>query len=205
MAEQAINTIYLLGEQPDAMCSEMLKHLTANVFATPPSSSLDQPTADAVMDQDEDSSSTLPSTPLKSKSLIPDTPFTGGAFEPEPTPMPQRKHSDSLVPGESMMGTQMSLGSQEMRDDSATPVPTTPAEGVANGLGERDNGKSKEDSAPAFKLAQLVFAVGHVAVKHIVYLELVEREFKRRKDANAKGQSRSLWPLLSSEVLRCEI
>ena len=43
------------------------------------------------------------------------------------------------------------------------------------------------------RLAQLVFAVGHVALKQIVYLELVEREFKRRKafrDADGSGESR---------------
>lgn len=50
-----------------------------------------------------------------------------------------------------------------------------------------------EDGATAFHLAQLVFVVGHVAIKHIVYLELVEREFKRRKDETAKGASVA-WP-----------
>lgn len=36
--------------------------------------------------------------------------------------------------------------------------------------------------ASSFELGQLIFLVGHVALKHIVYLELVERELKRRKD-----------------------
>ena len=66
MAEQAINTIYLLGEQPDLLCSDMLKHLTANVFITPPS---DLPNPDGSgMGMDADSSATLPSTPLKNHS-----------------------------------------------------------------------------------------------------------------------------------------
>lgn len=43
--------------------------------------------------------------------------------------------------------------------------------------------------ASSFRIAQMVFVVGHVALKHIVYLELVEREFKRRKDEKAKGKS----------------
>jgi condensin complex subunit 1 len=46
----------------------------------------------------------------------------------------------------------------------------------------------KSDEVGAFALAQLLFVVGHVALKHIVYLELVEREFKRRKDEKAKGE-----------------
>ena len=183
MAEQAINTIYLLGEQPDLLCSDMLKHLTANVFITPPS---DLPNPDGSgMGMDEDSSATLPSTPLKNRSLMPETPFTVGAFEPEPTP--------SQVPA-----SQMSLDNLEQRDESATPVPNSA------GLDGLDGGKGESgDTAPAFKLAQLVFAVGHTAVKHIVYLELVEREFKRRKDANAKGTSVFWSRRTSYERLRC--
>ncbi|KZT06979.1 uncharacterized protein LAESUDRAFT_652146 [Laetiporus sulphureus 93-53] len=45
------------------------------------------------------------------------------------------------------------------------------------------NAQSEEnkDTSDAFVLSQLLFVVGHVAIKHIVYLELVEREWKRQK------------------------
>ncbi|KAJ6577303.1 non-SMC mitotic condensation complex subunit 1-domain-containing protein [Mycena capillaripes] len=54
------------------------------------------------------------------------------------------------------------------------------------------------DVGDAFELSQLLFVVGHVAIKHIVYLELVEREWKRQKDekdgaekqANSKAKER---------------
>ncbi|KAK7032919.1 condensin complex subunit 1 [Favolaschia claudopus] len=54
------------------------------------------------------------------------------------------------------------------------------------------------DVGDAFELSQLLFVVGHVAIKHIVYLELVEREWKRQKDekdgadkqANPKAKER---------------
>ncbi|KAJ6460387.1 non-SMC mitotic condensation complex subunit 1-domain-containing protein [Mycena vitilis] len=53
------------------------------------------------------------------------------------------------------------------------------------------------DLGDAFELTQLLFVVGHVAIKHIVYLELVEREWKRQKDEkdgvdkqNAKAKDR---------------
>ncbi|KAJ7914853.1 non-SMC mitotic condensation complex subunit 1-domain-containing protein [Mycena leptocephala] len=54
------------------------------------------------------------------------------------------------------------------------------------------------DVGDAFELSQLLFVVGHVAIKHIVYLELVEREWKRQKDekegvekqANSKTKER---------------
>lgn len=47
--------------------------------------------------------------------------------------------------------------------------------------GERELGE-------AFELAQLLFVVGHVAIKHIVFLELVEREWKRQKDEKQAGE-----------------
>lgn len=123
MAEQAINTIYLLGEQPDQLCSALIKSLTARVFSQP-------------------SSSAFPP-----------------AGEP-PTP-----------------------ADEEM---SETPAPSTTATSSPSKVS--DGG----DKSGSFALAQLVFTVGHVAIKHIVYLELVEREFKRRKDEKAKGKQQRI-------------
>ncbi|KAG6377328.1 non-SMC mitotic condensation complex subunit 1-domain-containing protein [Boletus reticuloceps] len=40
----------------------------------------------------------------------------------------------------------------------------------------------EKDVGDVFHLSQLLFVVGHVAIKHIVFLELVEREWKRQKD-----------------------
>jgi condensin complex subunit 1 len=58
---------------------------------------------------------------------------------------------------------------------------------------------SKEkDVGDAFELSQLLFVVGHVAIKHIVFLELIEREWKRQKDEKQTGQS--CFSLLSSAV-----
>ena len=138
MAEQAINTIYLLGEQPDSLCSNIIKNLTANVFSAP-------------------SSSTAP-------------PPDFGDSQPE----------------------------QEQEEEPAsTPVPPTPARDIdmsaptprkATMSRSSSSASLKEDTSGSFPLAQLVFTVGHVAIKHIVYLELVEREFKRRKDEKAKRE-----------------
>lgn len=115
MAEQAINTIYLLGEQPDALCGDIIKSFTRSVFTQKQSSpAAKSPAADGSVD---------------------------GSTPPSPT-----------------------------RDQ--------PAAGPEAGSG---------DTAEAFHLSQLVFTVGHVAFKHIVYLELVEREIKRRKEVLAKG------------------
>ncbi|OCF41749.1 condensin complex subunit 1 [Kwoniella heveanensis CBS 569] len=130
MAEQAINTIYLLGEQPDALCSEIIKDLTAKVFEQPSSSNAaSPPTGEEVNTQngvdDEDAEAV-----------------------------------DAIVNAEG--------GGDRVREGST---------------------EKKGDQAGSFKLAQLVFVVGHVAIKHIVYLELVEREFKRRKDETAKQKA----------------
>lgn len=54
--------------------------------------------------------------------------------------------------------------------------------------GSTAGGSSEEkDLGDAFELSQMVFVVGHVAIKQIVFLELVEREWKRQKDEKAAG------------------
>jgi condensin complex subunit 1 len=45
-----------------------------------------------------------------------------------------------------------------------------------------------DDMGDAFELSQLMFVVGHVAIKHIVFLEVVEREWKRQKDVKEAGK-----------------
>jgi hypothetical protein len=55
--------------------------------------------------------------------------------------------------------------------------------------------KKSDDTGDAFELSQLLFVVGHVAIKHIVYLELVEREWKRQKQEKELGE-RVILPLL---------
>lgn len=133
MAEQAVNTIYLLGEQPDALCSQMIKNMTTKVF----------------------------------------TPVAADATEVKPKPEAEESEA-------------------EIQD--TLQVPPTPARTIDNSaptpfkMSRSESQESlKDDHAGSFPLAQLVFVVGHVAIKHIVYLELVEREFKRRKDEKAKG------------------
>ena len=44
-----------------------------------------------------------------------------------------------------------------------------------------------KDVADAFELAQLLSVVGHVAIKQIVFLEQVEREWKRQKAEREAG------------------
>ncbi|CBQ72922.1 related to YCS4-subunit of condensin protein complex [Sporisorium reilianum SRZ2] len=102
LAENAINTIYLLGEQPDALCTDIIRSMTSRVF--------------------------------------------GGK-------VPARQDADDAASDVSMPDA-----TQDAASSSDAPV-----------MGD------------AFQLAQLLFIVGHVALKHIVYLELVEREYKRRK------------------------
>ena len=119
MAEQAINTIYLLGEQPDTLCGDIIRSLTRAVF-----SGENRTPAAKTPGVDISVTGSAPSTPARGQT----------AASEEPTP--------------------------------------------------------SSDIAQAFYLSQLVFLVGHVAFKHIVYLELVEREIKRRKEVLAKGSSK---------------
>ncbi|KIM60515.1 hypothetical protein SCLCIDRAFT_1216792 [Scleroderma citrinum Foug A] len=120
MAEQAINTIYALGEHPDELCSKIIKNLTRRAFprrAQEPAVGQEQGDA---MQQD-----------------IELTSFSGNA--------------------------------------SHAPVSPSSSQGLSEQRGGQDTGD-------VLQLSQLLFVVGHVAIKHIVFLELVEREWKRQKD-----------------------
>jgi condensin complex subunit 1 len=119
MAEQAINTIYALGERPDELCNSLIKNLTKRAFRP--------------RDQREDSAG-LPN----------DT----DAMEQDP-PLDAQEVPENLI-----------------------------SQGPSGGI---------KDPGDAFELSQLLFVVGHVAIKHIAYLELVEREMKRQKGDKETG------------------
>lgn len=124
MAEQAINTIYALGEHPDALCNNLIKNLTRR------------------------------------------------AFEPKSTPLadPNNEHKDDDPADDDI--------SERERSVSTMPASTI-------GLATQD--EDAQDLGDAFELSQLVFVVGHVAIKQIVFLELVEREWKRQKNEKTAG------------------
>lgn len=52
---------------------------------------------------------------------------------------------------------------------------------------EKEQRPSEADGASALALSQLLFAVGHIALKQIVHLELCEQDFKRRKAEKEKA------------------
>ncbi|KAG1861252.1 non-SMC mitotic condensation complex subunit 1-domain-containing protein [Suillus subluteus] len=125
MAEQAINTIYALGEHPDELCNNLIKNLTRRAF-------------------------TKRQNPEEPPSE-PDTETMEVDREMEPP------EAASHTPSSTYISTQQSSMSEE------------------------------KDLGDVFHLSQLLFVVGHVAIKHIVFLELVEREWKRQKDEKQLG------------------
>lgn len=130
LSEQIINTIYALGEQPDALCSDIIQELALNVFGK------------AAAAHPE-------------KQETPDVDLPAAA---------ETQAEDDERPEESESQANARLSSEPARTQSAEP----PA--LAN----------------AFQLAQLLFAAGHVATRHLLHLELMEREFKRRKTETDK-------------------
>ncbi|KAH9924065.1 non-SMC mitotic condensation complex subunit 1-domain-containing protein [Fomitopsis serialis] len=118
MTEQAINTIYALGERPDVVCDTIIKNLTRRAFAAQARAKTPQPKDPDAMDEDE---------------------------------------------------------SQETVNEGAN------ASQADNSQANDSQSDESKDTGDAFVLSQLLFVVGHVAIKHIVYLELVEREWKRQK------------------------
>ncbi|WFD31737.1 condensin complex non-SMC subunit Cnd1 [Malassezia sp. CBS 17886] len=124
VAENAIQAIYLLGEQPDALATEMIRRLTLRALG-------------------------------------------GGGG------------SGGARGGGDGPGVTGDTGNTDGPGDTGDPDSTDSADTAT--------------AARAFHVAQLLFAVGHVALKQIVYLELVERELKRRKalrDAADSGSAK---------------
>ncbi|KAL6299950.1 non-SMC mitotic condensation complex subunit 1-domain-containing protein [Sparassis latifolia] len=118
LAEQAINTVYALGERPDIFCDSLIKDLTKRAFGQ---------------------QNRAKTPPLRD----PDT----------------------------------------MEEDGAEVDP--------DNTGDHDQLEEEKDTGDAFALSQLLFVVGHVAIKHIVYLELVEREWKRQKHENEAAEKQA--------------
>ncbi|OCH87806.1 hypothetical protein OBBRIDRAFT_889536 [Obba rivulosa] len=83
---------------------------------------------------------------------------------PVSTPQPQTQDEDAMDED-----APAGAGGADGTDEASVPASTQAGS---------DAGK---DTGDAFALSQLLFIVGHVAIKHIVYLELVERELKRQK------------------------
>lgn len=98
-------------------------------------------------------------------------------------------------------------GDVDMMDvdmDAPSPMPVTQAPPQ-----EEEGEKEGRKKGGAFALSQLLFIVGHVAVKQIVHLEIVEMDFKRRKvEAEKSKSSFSFLPggrVRSGELTRVQI
>jgi condensin complex subunit 1 len=76
--------------------------------------------------------------------------------------------------------------------DTMDEDPSAESQGGVDDTSMQDASQGDKDVGDAFELSQLLFLVGHVAIKHIVFLELVEREWKRQKDEKQAGKHLSL-------------
>lgn len=121
MAEQVLNTIYLLGEHPDILCGDIIKARCKAIFNL-------QESSDTTEDQ-----------------MAIDTPIT--------------------AQGEDLT---THLENPFMID--------------------------------SWQLSQLLFIVGHVAIKHIVHMEVIEEEFKRRKLATGNEKKKGKESAVDDEL-----
>ncbi|KAF9959343.1 Condensin complex subunit [Modicella reniformis] len=121
MAEQILNTIYLLGEHPDILCGDIIKARCKAIFNLQ-----------------------------------------------EPSESPQ----DSMIMD------------------------------VTTGTQGEDSTMHAEDAfmIDSWQLSQLLFIVGHVAIKHIVHMEVIEEEFKRRKTAAGNEKKKGKESAVDDEL-----
>lgn len=88
----------------------------------------------------------------------------------------RRKTKEVFAPSQSRRASKR----PEEQELEASGLPSPPAE---------DSSEVEQPTQkPAFALSQLLFIVGHVAIKQIVHLEFCEQDFKRRK-AEKEGKS----------------
>ncbi|KAI8393588.1 non-SMC mitotic condensation complex subunit 1-domain-containing protein [Radiomyces spectabilis] len=119
LTEQAINTVYLLGEHPDTLCAEIIKTMSVKVFG-----------------------------------------------------LAETENSQQTEEGLPNSDTQMDIDYNMSLSQQALPYPHHPTH------------------RSSFELSQLIFIVGHVALKQIVYLEIVEAVCKRKKSAKEDNEQR---------------
>ncbi|KAJ1914186.1 condensin complex non-SMC subunit Cnd1, partial [Tieghemiomyces parasiticus] len=141
LAEQAINAIYSLSEQPDVVCTEIIHRKTGEVLQTPNRKAEAEPAKEAAradpvaMDADSDAD------------------------------------DDVVIPN---------LDPTDEVDTDPAATPTASATASAAPL-----------TGSAYPLCQLVFLVGHVAIKQIILLEIIEAELKRRKGSDGAKKTPS--------------
>ncbi|WPH00516.1 putative subunit of condensin protein complex [Acrodontium crateriforme] len=75
-----------------------------------------------------------------------------------------------------------------MDDDGDVEMSDIPDE-VPKPLSAPKDGETSDDGSAALALSQLLFTVGHIALKQIVHLELCEQDFKRRKAEKEKPKA----------------
>jgi condensin complex subunit 1 len=132
LSEQAINTVYALGDRPEVLSNTIIRNLTRRAF--------------------------------RRRERPPPPPEEDESAEPDAVPM----------------------AVDEDRPASTQPL-ISMMPGSTQGAGNPP--RKSDDTGDAFELSQLLFVVGHVAIKHIVYLELVEREWKRQKQEKELGKA----------------
>jgi condensin complex subunit 1 len=105
---------------------------------------------------------------------------TKAVFTPKPR---ESKQVDNLKQEVDVVDSQIDDDGDVEMSEIPSPPPEPEQEKEEEEPAAEDAGQS------ALSLSQLLFVVGHVALKQIVHLELIEQDFKRRKAAKEKAGS----------------
>ena len=147
LSEQAINTVYALGDRPEVLSNAIIRNLTRRAFRR---------------------------------------------RERPPAPSPEEEEDPAAAAADAM---------DEDRPQSTQPLISTMPGSTQGGTSVGNPAKKSDDTGDAFELSQLLFVVGHVAIKHIVYLELVEREWKRQKQEKELGKKATSFSALREGLI----
>ncbi|KAF9528388.1 non-SMC mitotic condensation complex subunit 1-domain-containing protein [Crepidotus variabilis] len=109
---------------------------------------------------------------------------------PKKSPVPEGQESAEKQP-DSENDPDSVESEDQAGDTTINEADVTMMDATQSTQATQDDGQDK-DVGDAFELSQLLFVVGHVAIKHIVFLELVEREWKRQKDETQAAEKKAM-------------
>lgn len=115
---------------------------------------------------------------------------TKAVFAPKPKQAKEAEQQQAEVDD-----SQMDVDGDMEMTDLPEPVPEQEEQDA-----EQEAESTTEDGQSALGLSQLLFVVGHVALKQIVHLELIEQDFKRRKAEKEKAGASSSPPKAATKT-----
>jgi len=192
-AEQAINAIYCLNMCPEDLCSDVIKSM-ADVAFHKPTETASQPLPQTSPTQELAPATGQESSEAATTSVIAMADSDGQAIS-------QSQEVNSSQPESSTAGSQDSIAASSqdssqasqqdarmtIQPDTSTASPPESSPVLEQETNASSQGSSQMSKATSAALSRLFFVLGHVALKHLVYMEEVANNIKKRREGGKES------------------